>query len=106
MDLVIIKNRLDDMNRQISNIKNESYFIDYTENEEIYNKFINKNKMNSESSDYSINILKSKIIDFKQKDEFLSNEISKINASICSNEEILIKYEKNKREIVNLNFLI
>lgn len=103
LELINLKNRLEEINRQIVIIKSEPYFIDYTENDETYNNYLNKSKINYENVDSSINAIKSKIFDYKQRDEFLHNEVSQINATIKSNEEIQNKYEKNKLDIVNNN---
>ena len=104
IELITIKNRFDEINRQMIVIRSEPYFIDYTDNEETYQNFINKNKINTESLESSINYLRIKIIDHKQKDEYLNNEVSHINATIKSNEEMQLKYEKNKMEIVKIEF--
>jgi chromosome segregation ATPase len=103
IELINLKSRLDEINRQINSIKSEPYFCDYTENEDSYNNYINKNRFNSDSVESSINSLRSKIYDFKQKDEYLQNEVSKINATIKSNEELYKKYVKNKIDIVFYN---
>jgi hypothetical protein len=100
IELLQLKNRLEEIGRQINIIKSEPYFVDYTENEEVFNNFINKNKINTESLDSSICLLRSKIFDYKQKDEVLHNDVSHINATIKSNEEMQTKYEKNKLDIV------
>ncbi len=101
IELLHLKNRLEEIGRQINIIKSEPYFVDYTENDEVFNNFINKNKINTESLDSSICMLRSKIFDYKQKDEVLHNEVSHINATIKSNEDMQTKYEKNKLDIVN-----
>lgn len=80
--------------------------MDYTENEEVFNNFINKNKINTELLDSSIVMLRSKIFDFKQKDEILHNEVSQINATIKSNEDMQMKYEKNKLDLVSIIYNI
>lgn len=99
-----LKNRFDDIIRQINSIKSEPYFIDFTDNDNTYSNYINKRNINTDSIESSINSLRSKILDFKQRDEFLQNEVSKINASIKSKEEMHNKYEKNKFDIVLLEF--
>ena len=81
-----LKNRFDDIIRQINSIKSEPYFIDFTDNDNTYSNYINKRNINTDSIESSINSLRSKILDFKQRDEFLQNEVSKINASIKSKE--------------------
>jgi DNA repair protein RAD50 len=101
VELSLMKTKFEEKIKQIETIKNDPYFIDYTDDETIYQNYINNHGCSSNDLGNRAVNLKNNIEQFAEQIKTLAGEINNIDSIIHTKIQLLEKFNSDKLNIIN-----